>query len=128
MRTKFKKNPKLTITAVQVNLDLEQPITYKKWGGVQTCKQGDWIVNGSGETYSIDKESFAKTYAEVSPGVYVKTGFVWAEAATEDGSVPTKEGHSAYAKGDFIVCNNEDGTDAYCMTAEKFNALYVPAE
>jgi hypothetical protein len=40
--------------------------------------------------------------------------------------VATKEGRTSYNKGDVIVFNNEDRTDGYAMTAERFNARYEP--
>jgi hypothetical protein len=42
--------------------------------------------------------------------------------------VVTKEGESHYTEGDYLVYNNEDGTDPYCMGKEKFEAMYEPAE
>jgi hypothetical protein len=38
--------------------------------------------------------------------------------------VATKEGQSRYAAGDYLVSNDEDGGDAYCITAAKFEAMY----
>ena len=55
---------------------------------------------------------------------YIKTTRVWAEIATEAGSVATKEGRSQYQNGDYLVFNNEDGTDAYCIGAAKFESMY----
>lgn len=124
MKIRYKKNPDLTITAVQINLDM-QPLTYIKWGGEQVCKPGDWVVNNNGETYTIDAESFDNTYAQVSPGVYFKIGNVWAEVATEDGHVSTKEGKSEYQAGDYLVCNDEDDVDTYCIPRDKFESMYV---
>jgi hypothetical protein len=43
---------------------------------------------------------------------------------TVGGAVTTKEGQSRYDAGDYLVFNNEDGTDAYCMSAVKFEAMY----
>jgi hypothetical protein len=117
----YRKKPSLTIAAVQLNLETEG-FTYNKWGGVQTCKAQDWLVNNDGEAYTIDNESFRATYQEVSPGVYFKTGIVTAKVAEEDGSVDTKEGKTTYKAGDYIVYNSED--DAYAISAEKFNSLY----
>ena len=36
----------------------------------------------------------------------------------------TKEGQSRYGSGDYLVFNNEGGTDGYCMSAAKFEAMY----
>jgi hypothetical protein len=58
----------------------------------------------------------------------VKTTPVWAERATQPGRVATKEGQSHYSAGDYLVSNNEDGTDAYCIAAAKFEAMYELAE
>jgi hypothetical protein len=38
--------------------------------------------------------------------------------------VVTKEGKSHYQSGDYLVYNNEDGTDAYCISAAKFESMY----
>jgi hypothetical protein len=64
----------------------------------------------------------------VSPGVYVKLAPVWAEVAAHAGKVKTQEGETAYQPGDFLVSNNQDGTDAYAIEAEKFKAHYELAE
>lgn len=125
--SKYTRKKGTTITAVKLDLDDCSGFNYQKWGGVQTCKQGDWIVCNQGETYTIDGETFAATYEKVSPGVYAKFGDVWAEQAENDGSIDTKEGASLYLKGDWLVYNNEDLTDGYCMGSEKFASLYVPA-
>jgi hypothetical protein len=106
-------------------LDLDTDgFTYRKWGSEQRCKRGDWLVDNEGDIYSVDSDVFAKTYLRVSPGVYVKTGPVWAEVATVPGSVVTNEGKSFYKAGDYLVYNSEDGTDAYCFSADKFESMY----
>jgi hypothetical protein len=53
---------------------------------------------------------------------------VWAERATVAGVVTTKEGASHYGAGDYLVSNEEDGSDAYCISADKFEAMYDPAD
>ena len=120
---KYRKKVVVNVIAVQLSLDTEG-FVYYKWGGEQRCKRGDWIVNNQGETYTVDQQSFAATYRQQSPGLYVKTTPVWALLATQAGSVKTKEGESHYQAGDYIVCNNEDGSDAYYMSATKFESLY----
>ena len=59
---------------------------------------------------------------------YVKITPIWAEKAAKAGKVKTKEGESHYEKGDYIVSNNEDGTDAYCVSSGKFESMYEPDE
>jgi hypothetical protein len=122
-RRKYKKKTTSFVTAVQLDLDTEG-FTYKKWGGVQVCKRGDWLVDNDGEKYTVSRESFPKTYKMVSPGVYVKSAPVWAEVAAHAGKVKTQEGETAYQRGDFLVSNNQDGTDAYAIEAGKFKAHY----
>ncbi len=123
MRRKYIKGQNQAIIAVQLNLDTEG-FEYRKWGGLQFCKRGDWLVNNNGESYTIDNEVFSKTYRRVRAGNYVKVTPVWAERATESGRVVTKEGESNYKPGDYLVSNNEDGTDTYCMSAVKFESMY----
>jgi hypothetical protein len=122
-RKRYKKRADQTVVAVQLDLETAG-FTYNKWGAEQRCKQGDWIVDNDGDIYSIDREVFAKTYRMVKSGSYVKTTSIWAEKATKAGKVKTKEGESHYKKGDYIVSNNEDGTDAYCISAAKFESTY----
>ena len=126
VRRKYKKKPTSFITAVQLDLDTEG-FTYKKWGGKQVCKKGDWLVNNNGDTYTVAEESFAKTYKFVSPGVYFKSAPVWAEVAEKAGYIKTKEGETAYEAGDYLVYNNEEGTDGYAMSPASFKARYEPA-
>lgn len=122
-RLKYKKKTTSFVTAVQLNLETEG-FVYSKWGGEQVCRRGDWLVNNYGDTYTVSLESFAKTYQFVSPGVYVKSAPVWAEVAEKVGRVKTKEGETAHKAGDYLVFNNEDGTDGYAMGAEKFESMY----
>jgi len=125
-KRKYKKKSTSFVTAVQLDLETEG-FVYRKWGGEQVCRRGDWLVNNSGDTYTVAKESFANTYQFLSPGVYVKAAPVWAEVAENAGKVKTKEGETAYEAGDYLVFNNEDGTDGYAMSAETYESMYEPA-
>ena len=122
-RRKYKKKSDSFITAVQLDLDTEG-FKYAKWGGEQVAKRGDWLVDNNGDKYTVSQESFAATYEFVSPGVYVKATPVWAEVADTPGKLKTKEGETAYQPGDYLVSNNEDGTDAYAVDKEKFASMY----
>ncbi len=122
-RRRYRKKPECFVIAVQLELDTKG-FTYHKWGAEQRCKPGDWLLDNDGDIYTVDKDVFAQTYRRIRPGAYVKTTPVWAEVAEAAGSVETKEGRSDYRKGDYLVYNNEDGTDAYCMSAPKFESMY----
>lgn len=115
------------MVAVQVRLETEG-FTYHKWGGVQRCKAGDWLVDNNGNVYTVDRETFESTYEEVSPGVFEKTGFVWAVRAITDGEVKTKEGVTPYRAGDYILSNDPEGKDRYATDADTFEALYEEVE
>ena len=123
MRLKYKKKPDQYVIAVQLAIETEG-FSYKKWGSMQKCKAGDWLINNDDDIYTIDKNVFENTYRKIEDGKYVKTTPIWGEQATKDGSVNTKEGKSHYNAGDYLVSNNEDGTDAYCISAEKFTKMY----
>jgi len=70
--TKYLKKTASRVVAVQLELETDG-FTYRKWGGTQTCKAGDWIVNANGEFYTVDRElSF---WLEAAGGA---TGFVCA--------------------------------------------------
>jgi hypothetical protein len=126
-RKRYRKSEDQFVVAVQLDLDTDG-FVYQKWGAEQRCKPGDWIVDNGGDIYSVDRGVFKKTYRMVSPGIYVKSTPIWAEVATKAGKVKTEEGESHYKKGDYIVFNNKDGTDAYCISAEKFESMYEPDE
>ena len=98
--------------------------SYRKWGGEQRCKPGDWLVDSNGDVHTVDDAVFRRTYRLISPGRYRKVTPVWAERAEEAGSVATKEGRSHYEAGDYLVYNDEQRSDGYCMRADKFAALY----
>jgi hypothetical protein len=123
LRRRYRKRPDQFVVAVRLALDIDG-FGYRKWGAEQRCKSGDWLVDNGGDVYTVDADVFARTYREVGPGRYVKTTPVWAEVTTVGGAVTTKEGQSRYDAGDYLVFNNEDGTDAYCMSAVKFEAMY----
>lgn len=127
VRRRYKKRPTSHVIAIQLNLDTDG-FTYNKWGAEQRCKQGDWLVDNEGSIYTVASDVFEKTYEKDKPGIYVKVTPVWAEIASEPGVVETKEGHSHYKAGDYLVFNNEDGTDAYCMSADKFRSMYEEEE
>jgi hypothetical protein len=101
-------------------------LVYRKWGGEQRAKPGDWIVDNDGDTYTVDADVFARTYRQTGPGTYVKATPVWAEKADHAGSVTTKEGVSHYNPGDYLVSNSSDGSDEYSVSAAKFESLYEP--
>ena len=119
----YRRRERTLVTAVCLNLDTDG-FTYLKWGGTQRCKQGDWLVNNQGDVYTIDAETFERTYQMVSPGLYEKVALVWAEVAAEAGTILTKEGSTAYIAGDYLVFNAPDGKDGYAMKAETFCQLY----
>ena len=124
-RQRYRKRADQSVLAVRLLLDTAG-FVYTKWGAEQQCKPGDWLVDNGGDVYTVDAEVFARTYRRVSPGQYVKITPVWAWQATEAGSVATNEGRSHYAAGDYLVCNNYEGTDTYCVSREKFEAMYEP--
>ena len=81
-------------------------------------------MDNNGDIYTVDSDVFSLTYRQLKPGIYIKTTPIWAAVASEAGSVTTKEGASHYQAGDYLVYNNEDGTDAYCISAAKFESMY----
>ena len=122
-RRKYRKKEGSFVVAVQLDLDTKG-FTYEKWGGTQTCKAGDWLVENNGEVYTVDRETFASTYGRVRPGVYEKVAAVWAEVAETAGDIQTKEGSTHYEAGDYVVSNDPDGNDTYAVRAEDFQQLY----
>ena len=57
-RRRYRKCPDRAVIAVQIDLDTPG-FTYRKWGGEQRCKAGDWLVDNDGDVYTVDRESFA---------------------------------------------------------------------
>jgi hypothetical protein len=125
-RRKYRKRADSFVTAVQLDLETEG-FTYQKWGGTQTCKAGDWLVDNDGDIYTVDRETFEQTYRPVSPGVYVKTTPVWAEIAETAGEIQTKEGVTHYEAGAYLVFNDSQGQDGYAVEADSFEEMYEPA-
>jgi hypothetical protein len=126
-RRKYRKREKQVVHAVCLNLDTEG-FSYQKWGGTQRCAKGDWIVDNDGDVYTVNADTFARTYRHVGQGAYEKFAPVWAAPADTAGSVPTKEGATDYEAGDYIVSNNEDGSDAWAVTKAKFESMYEPID
>ncbi len=123
----YRRRERTFVTAVRLDLDTEG-FTYQKWDGTQRCKRGDWLVNNRGDVYTIDADTFECTYQMVSPGLYEKVAPVWAEVAAEPGTIPTKEGSTAFLAGDYLVFNAPDCKDGYAMKAETFRQLYESTE
>lgn len=126
-RRKYVKLTNLPVVAIQLDLDTDG-FTYRKWGALQRCKPGDWIVNNAGDTYTVDKGSFERTYRAEGTGTYVKIAPVWAEVADRDGAIRTKEGETRYEAGAYLVFNDEAGMDGYAVEAPTFERLYRPAD
>jgi hypothetical protein len=126
-RSRYIRRPDRPVAAVRLALDTDG-LVYRKWGGQQRAKQGDWIVDNDGDVYTVDADVFARTYRQTAIGAYVKTTPVWAQRAAHAGSVKTKEGSTHYEPGDYVVSNNSDGSDEYAMKAEKFEDLYIPSD
>ena len=122
-RQRYRRRPGQPVVAVQLTLNTEG-FKYQKWGEEQRCKANDWLVDSNGEVYTVDADSFARTYAAKGQGTYVKTGKVWAEQAAEAGRVATKEGGTNYESGDWLVSNEQDGSDAYAVSSRKFEESY----
>jgi len=128
MDTRRRYVKRATEFVVAVQLDLETAgFTYRKWDGTQTCRSGDWLVNNDGDTYTVDRETFARTYQATGPGTYVKSAPVWAEVAPTAGEVRTKEGTTHYKAGDYLVYNDPDGGEAYAVSKKAFEHMYEPS-
>lgn len=125
-RLKYVKRPTQTVVAVQLALETKGFI-YRKWGAVQRCKPGDWIVDNDGDVYTVDRSTFKRTYRKVRTGSYRKTTPVWAEVAAVAGSVKTREGRTHYRRGYYLVFNEKHGGDAYAVSAKDFKAMYKRA-
>ena len=126
-RREYIKRASQFVVAVQLNVKTNG-FTYEKWGSIQTCKQGDWLVTNGPDTYTVDQDSFAQTYRYSGSGTYVKVTPVWAEVATERGEVRTKEGISHYQAGDYLVYNCQDGSDCYAVPKAEFERMYEPLD
>lgn len=120
---RYRRRPDRFVTAVQLQLDTDG-LRYRKWGGEQFAKRGDWLVNNDGEVYTVEEKTFRRTYARLRPGVYVKRTPVWACVAASGGSIATQEGQTRYRKGDYLVFNDRNRTDGYAMSPAKFKAMY----
>ncbi len=125
-RRMYLKKADTFVVAVQLALETEG-FTYRKWGGLQRCKPGDWLVNNSGDVYTVDRETFARTYRALSPGVFVKAAAVWAEIAETDGQIATKEGVTHYRARAYLVYNDPEGRDGYAVSADDFERMFEPA-
>ena len=124
---KYVRRTNTPVTAVQLDLDTDG-FTYNKWDAIQTASAGDWLVNNDGDVYTVERETFERTYQMVSPGVYVKDKPVWARMADRAGRIGTKKGSTSYQAGDMIIFNKEDEQDGYAMTNETFEKLYKRAD
>lgn len=119
----YRRKKQTTVIAIPLDLDTEG-LTYQKWGGTQRAKRGDWLVQNQHDVYTVDAQTFDRTYRAVGSGLYEKTANVWARRADEAGSIKTKEGPTAYKPGDYLVFNDPDGKDGYAMKADTFQSLY----
>jgi hypothetical protein len=126
-RRKYRKRASQVVRAIRLDLDFDG-FTYRKWDGTQRCHKGDWLVDNDGDVYTVNAATFAETYRRRDDGTYEKIAPVWAAPADAAGAVPTTEGTTGYAAGDYIVSNKEDGSDSYAVAKDKFERMYEPAE
>jgi hypothetical protein len=122
-RRRYVRRQDRPVAAVRLALDTDG-LVYRKWGGEQRAKAGDWLVDNGGDVYTVDAEVFARTYQQTGIGTYVKTTPIWAERVDHPGTVKTKEGSTQYAVGDYLLSNDSDGSDEYAITAKQFEDLY----
>ena len=123
MLQRYRKRESSHIVAIQLKLETDG-FTYNKWGAIQSCKPGDWIVSNEGDVYTVDQESFDRTYEPVGAGIYLKTTPVWAKVAEKAGVIETKEGASHYETGAYLVFNDPEGEDGYTVDATRFEEMY----
>jgi hypothetical protein len=123
-RRRYIRRPERSVVAVRLALDTDG-LVYRKWGGEQRAKAGDWLVDNDGDVYTVDADVFERTHRQTGTGTYVKTTPIWAEQASRAGSIKTKEGVTHYEAGDYLVSNNSDGSDEYAISATKFESLYT---
>jgi hypothetical protein len=123
--TRYRRKEQTTVVAIPLALDIDG-FTYRKWGGTQRAKPGDWLVKNGDDVYTVDADTFQQTYRQVGQGLYEKTANVWAERVDVSGTVRTKEGSTDYSPGDYLVSNSPDKSDCYAVSAEKFKQLYEP--
>ena len=121
----YRRKASTHVAAVRLDLDTDG-FTYRKWGSIQRCKAGDWLICNAGDTYTVDSATFSKTYREVGVGSYEKVSQVWAKLAIKEGYIATKEGTTHYQAGDMLVYNEREGTDGYAMPQDTFVELYEP--
>jgi hypothetical protein len=124
---RYQRRPDTTVHALRLALDTEG-FDYVKWGARQHCKAGDWIVQNGEDTYTVDADVFSRTYRLVGGSEYRKVGTVWAEKQVAPGTIPTKEGSTAFEPGDYVVYNDAEQTDGYAVQRAKFESLYEPAD
>ena len=127
MLRQYRKRPGQTVRAIRLDLDMPG-FHYRKWGADQFAKPGDWLVDNGGDIYTVDAESFARTYRELSPGVFGKSAIVHARRAEAPGQVETREGATHYEAGDYLVFNDADGGDAYAVRRDDFERMYEPVD
>jgi len=93
MHPRYRRKPDQAVTAVQVALEFDG-LDYRKWGHDQHARAGDRLVENGGDVYTIEAESFAKTYRPVSPGRWVKSTPVWFPT-TPTAAMPTPSPRSS---------------------------------
>ena len=65
-RRRYVRRPDRPVTAVRLALDTDG-LVYRKWGGEQRAKPGDWIVDNDGDVYTVDADVFERTYRQIGP-------------------------------------------------------------
>ena len=101
-RHKYRRKENTTVVAVKLDL-VTDGFIFQKWGGPQRCRAGDWLVLNGDDTHTVAGKTFARTYRQVSAGVYERIAETWAEVAPEAGRITTEEGSTGYEAGDFLV-------------------------
>ncbi len=121
--TRYSRREQTNVTAIKIDMETDG-FTYRKWGGEQIVRPGDWLVDNNGDVYTVDGEAFEATYTKVSQGIYTKTGHVWAREAESDGQVQSTSGFTQYHAGDMVVFRDEREIDGWAMSKADFATLY----
>ena len=75
-RRRYRRKPDQFVVAVPLRLETDG-FVFRKWGGEQRCKAGDWLVDNDGDVYTVAADVFERTYRNTNPGQWIKTTPVW---------------------------------------------------
>lgn len=95
-------------------------------GSLLEARPGDWLLTDGDQEWTVAADVFDRSYRRSPDGRYLKSATVRAVRLTKATEVPTLEGRSTAAAGDWLLCGVD--SELWPVTDAHFRRCYAPKE